>query len=95
MICIKYVLIFVVSINRKTRTMKSVIENISKYIYFSDDKTSAYIDSDDTVTHLPVGVEREEAWEEVVNEADQELSGYEQVEQEFYGSGVRQIWHKI
>lgn len=64
-------------------------------IYFSADKTSAYLNSEDVVNHLPVGVERDEAWEDAVNEADSELEGYEMVEQEFYGSGVRQIWHKI
>lgn len=75
--------------------MTNVIENLSKYIYYSSEKTSAYIDSDDTVGHLPVGIEREEAWEKVVEEADHELTGYQKEEQEFYGSGVRQIWHKI
>lgn len=70
-------------------------KSIKSQITFSNDKTSAYLCSEDVVNHLPVGVERNEAWEESVEEADSELTGYEMQEQEFYGSGVRQIWHKI
>lgn len=75
------------------KTEKVTSENVKVEIYYFKD--SAYLDSDIFVSSENDPSENDDVFNEAIKLADEELFGYELIEIEPHGKGLRGIWHKI
>lgn len=75
------------------KTENLTTENVKSEIYYFNN--SAYLESDSFVSSENDPSENDDVFNEAIKIAEEELTGYEFIEIESHGKGIRAIWHKL